>query len=405
MKCIIHIGTEKTGTTLLQKWLYGNRQTFLKNKIYLTEQFGIPNNWYFPFHFCKKYDGHFMKKNNIHSEADKELFFSNFSNKFDDEFRKAEGCKYFIITSEHFHSRLKNIDDIKNLRMFLTQYFTDIKIICYFREQSSMALSLHSTDLKGGGFANIDKFMKRARPENYYFNFLKIADNWSNIFGRKNCVFRIYDHRYFYNDDLRADFCNSLGLDINIFGNDGSKQKENLSLSALQSILLREVNESLLSPPRSLISEARRTTIKDKILLMDTLQKGSIHHKSQREVYEKFKLSNEEFLEKYFPNGESFRFEDKSPKSEKLFSETEVSNLLIESSRLLLSEIRDLSDYGEVHRNNTSRLSKWWEFLDYRLHRWVSENSWLPTQMRQRFIGATNRRRKNLSRKYDDFVS
>lgn len=405
MKCILHIGTEKTGTTLLQKSLYENRQVLLEEKIYLTEQFGIPNNWHVPFYFCKKYDGHFMKKNNIHSHTDKEVFFSDFSKNFEEELQKAKGCKYFFLTSEHFHSRLKETDDILDLKAFLGQYFEDFTIICYFREQSSMALSLHSTDLKGGGFASLDKFMHRARPENYYFNFLQIADNWSQAFGRENSIFRIYDQRYFFNGDLKHDFCHSLGISRKLLGDEGLRTRENLSLSAFQSVVLREVNEAFLSPQRTLKSETRRAVLKDKILEIDALKQGPIHYSSQRDIYENFRSSNKEFLEKYFPNGEFFKFDDKSPISEKSFSETEVSDLLTKVTNTLVNEVIDLSDDEYTTRESSSIFSKWWSFLDYRLHRWISQNSWLPKQVRHRFIGPTNRRRKRLARKYPDFVA
>ena len=35
MKCILHIGTEKTGTTLLQNWLYDNKEKLSQVGIYL----------------------------------------------------------------------------------------------------------------------------------------------------------------------------------------------------------------------------------------------------------------------------------------------------------------------------------------------------------------------------------
>jgi hypothetical protein len=44
MKCILHIGTEKTATTLLQNWIYENEAGLAKAGIALTRSAGAPNN-------------------------------------------------------------------------------------------------------------------------------------------------------------------------------------------------------------------------------------------------------------------------------------------------------------------------------------------------------------------------
>ena len=54
MKCILHIGTEKTGTTLLQEWLYHNITSLSKCGIYLSEIIGKPNNQLVPAYFSNR---------------------------------------------------------------------------------------------------------------------------------------------------------------------------------------------------------------------------------------------------------------------------------------------------------------------------------------------------------------
>ena len=44
MKCILHIGTEKTGTTILQDWLYDNKVELSKVGVYLSDNLGKTNN-------------------------------------------------------------------------------------------------------------------------------------------------------------------------------------------------------------------------------------------------------------------------------------------------------------------------------------------------------------------------
>ena len=78
MRGILHIGTEKTGSTLLQKWLYSNQKKLSNQGIYLSNILGIPNNIYFPINFNGKFDKEefselisWSKKNNIKNIADK----------------------------------------------------------------------------------------------------------------------------------------------------------------------------------------------------------------------------------------------------------------------------------------------------------------------------------------------
>ena len=55
-KLYLHIGTEKTGTTLLQEWLYTNKKKKRKNGIYLPNQLEEPNNILLPTYFQASLD-------------------------------------------------------------------------------------------------------------------------------------------------------------------------------------------------------------------------------------------------------------------------------------------------------------------------------------------------------------
>ena len=204
-KLYLHIGTEKTGTTLLQEWLYDNKKILSKNGIYLSNQLEEPNNILLPTYFQGHLDDWTMR-NRISNKQEKETFFDGFLSRVTDEIITAKtNHDTFIITSEHFHSRLQLIEEIQNLYVFLKSLFDKIYIICYFREQFDTAVSLYSTCLKGDEVKDIDSFLnsgdKKATPENYYFNYLKIADNWASVFGSKNCIFKIFDRRRIIDKD------------------------------------------------------------------------------------------------------------------------------------------------------------------------------------------------------------
>ena len=118
-KLYLHIGTEKTGTTLLQEWLYTNKKNLSKNGIYLPNQLGKPKNILLPTYFQGHLDDWEWSKR-IQNKQEKETFFEGFLNRVTDEITAAKiNHDTFIITSEHFHSRLQLIEEIQNLYMSL----------------------------------------------------------------------------------------------------------------------------------------------------------------------------------------------------------------------------------------------------------------------------------------------
>ena len=84
MKCILHIGTEKTATTTLQNWLYDNQAALSKSGVYLSDNLGKTNNILIPAYFQGHLDDWAMR-NGIKDEAEKTLFFEGFIERLKNE--------------------------------------------------------------------------------------------------------------------------------------------------------------------------------------------------------------------------------------------------------------------------------------------------------------------------------
>ena len=82
MRCILHIGNEKTGTTTLQKVLYKNKSVFSRHGIYLTENFGKPNNRLFAAYFERARRTDFWRKKNLSSKDGFDKYFKDFKKNF-----------------------------------------------------------------------------------------------------------------------------------------------------------------------------------------------------------------------------------------------------------------------------------------------------------------------------------
>ena len=313
MKCILHIGTEKTGTTLLQNWLYDNKEKLSQVGIYLSDSIGTNNNRLIPAYFGETLDD-FHMDNGIANNKEKKKYFSGFLDNLNGEISNAKIKHHtFIITSEHLHSRLTRVEEIQNLYDFLSNAFDEIKVICYFRDQFDLAVSLYSTALKLNSAVNINEFfiIEKVEPERYYFNYLNIANNWAEVFERQNCIFKIYDRQLFIDNDLRKDFLSIIANNIN-FGNlNMSINSANESLFALQAVVYKIINKTIpyINSDNQKINP-KNLEAKKMIDSIDALKVGKIFSPLVKKIRDSFKTVNENFFAKYFDSATTFSTSD-----------------------------------------------------------------------------------------------
>ena len=74
MNLALHIGTEKTGTTLLQEWLYHNLDALGSQGYFLSTKIGKPCNRDIVAYFRSAPDD-FWNQPRFQSKADKDRFF------------------------------------------------------------------------------------------------------------------------------------------------------------------------------------------------------------------------------------------------------------------------------------------------------------------------------------------
>ena len=320
MKCILHIGTEKTGTTTLQEWLYDNKQALSQEGFYLSDNLGNPNNYLIPIYFNECIDS-LTTSLNIENLTEKNKYFSSFLDNLNKEITHAKSKHHtFLMTSEHLHSHLTKEEDIKNLKYFLSNNFEEIKIICYFREQYNLAISLYTTSLKINETLDIDSFLSFARPANYYFNHLNIANNWAGVFGQQNCIFKIYDKKLLLNNDIRKDFLSVICYTKKIELLNNKITLRNESLFKFQAAAYKYINKIM---PYNSNFKDKNLKAKKKIDSMDELKVGKISSPLINEIRDRFKEVNKSFFEKYFDSRVNFVMNDEKIPNYLLITESE----------------------------------------------------------------------------------
>lgn len=300
MKCLLHIGTEKTATTLLQGWLYDNQERLGKDGIYLSDNLGSPNNRLICAYFASDLD--WQRHHRIANKAEKDQFFSGFLEKLREEIATVEKThSVFVITSEHFHSRLVRADEIQMLYTYLASVFTDVEVVCYFREQFDLAVSRYSTRLRNDCTVDVETFVGQATPDDYYYNYFEIANNWADVFGIDNCNFRIYDRSKFIDGDIRLDFLSLIGVGIDAAYLNMDRFSANEALSPLQSAAFKAINKNIPFWNSDRLGQNKtHRQLKAELLNIESLRLGEITSGKRELIRSRFRETNSLFFDKYF---------------------------------------------------------------------------------------------------------
>ncbi|MEW9710006.1 hypothetical protein [Paenibacillus sp. SI92] len=218
-KCILHIGTPKTGTTSIQLSLIENNVELIERGIY------YPN---------LTYGSHIEFFNPMFLGNNKELSIENTSriselvDIWENEFAKciALNCDKMIISSEELV--YMDISSIKEIKTYLLKYFNNICIIAYFRHFQTFIPSLANElcflgldgdfyDDKDGNFRSKDGYSPIKiffyKNEHLYTSYL---NSWISVFDRENFLIRPFDIENFYGKSLLLDFLHAIDKNINL---------------------------------------------------------------------------------------------------------------------------------------------------------------------------------------------
>jgi len=302
MKAVIHIGTEKTGSTSIQNFLLENRQALIQEGFYYPKSLGaLDHRKVSAYCLENNQQDDFFKLNNLSSLKEIEQFKDKLKNDLNKEIKALpSNIHTVIISSEHLHSRLKSPSEIQNLHDLLSHHFESFEIICYLREQLDTCISFYSTALKSGNAINFENHLKNCQPNSHYYNYFTLLSLWENCFGHDAIRPSIFKEKEFINNDLIDDFTSKLSP--NLLGKlEKNNQKLNTSLSHTGQHVLLSVNQAF---PKG--SDSNNTSIRDKCnLIISKNLKGKMPFPSDEQckiIYDSFKESNQQLLEKYFPN-------------------------------------------------------------------------------------------------------
>jgi hypothetical protein len=327
MKLALHIGTEKTGTTLLQEWLYHNRERLGQQGYFLSEKIGLPCNRNIVSYFRRAPDD-FWNRYNIRSLDDKARFFAHFLEDLQAELDQAAQTNHTVImSSEHFHSRLHDPEDLAAFAAYCKETFSEVQVICYLRPQWDVRKSLYSTGLKTNSAVEFHEFSDNLSADSHYYNYLDLYHRWGENFGYDSLDFRLYDRKNFAEGDLRRDFLEAVGGSIDAEALDFSIESANESVKLLLGYALIGINKAV-----PLFSgggmDKRNYYYKSIVNQLDLLNTGTIADERTLEVAETFHDSNAQLAKEAFDREELFPEPKEKVAQEETFTAQEVAHII-----------------------------------------------------------------------------
>jgi hypothetical protein len=252
-KCVLHIGTEKTGTTSLQKMLLLNHEALLEQGFFVPRSLSpyaklLNHERLTTFSLAdNKFNDDVRRSAGVTDTDSLERHRAKVIADFDKELNNLPDEPHtLLLSNEHLSSRLTSTDEIEILKTTLERYVEKIEILVYLRPQFSLALSGYNQAIKAGhhSVSVLPSFEPTQLPakhwaNRYYFDYLKILTNWETVFGVENIHPRLFTLRDLVEADIIADYASFIGLDLHHLV---VPSRENETLSPLALRLLEVIN-------------------------------------------------------------------------------------------------------------------------------------------------------------------
>lgn len=210
----LHIGTEKTGTTSVQRFFKVNRGLLARHGVLYPETPGKSNHTGLAA-AAQSVAKHGPLRRSLGLRSEEEAL-AHRKQLLEGLAREIAERPYAlaVMSGEHCSSRLLEDDEVRWLKDELSRFFDRIHIIIYIRRQDDYLLSTYSTSIKSGSTAQLGLPPERA-IENRYDHW-DVLERWSRVFGRANVTCRKFERKALKNGDIVDDILDVIGIDPDI---------------------------------------------------------------------------------------------------------------------------------------------------------------------------------------------
>lgn len=291
-KIIIHIGSPKTGSTSIQSMLKSNKEFLESNGIYFYDSNRLNNDDFSLALANGNYDKIYKYiQNGVSSNCHTYILSS------ENLFWIGDG--YYVNNQENYYlSRRESINIFKKV---INEFFDSVEILLYIRPQSEFINSMYIQEVQFKYGKSSDEYMSELS-----FDYNDILNEWRSFFGDSSIHVKIFGEELF-KVGLIEDFLNYIGIDNNSLLLKINKEKTNPTLTEELFLFKREFNKvfSRLSfRPNGIVYHIFGFI---DIILAEDIANGrstyvEINQDAAKNIYEKYKSSNEEIIYKYCNN-------------------------------------------------------------------------------------------------------
>lgn len=240
---VLHIGTEKTGTTSLQNTLFSNHEYLKELGVLVPKSFKLSNHVEMTVCFQNYSDSSELYSvvgisNDSYTVS---AFKENFLEKLKNEILSSD-CSRVVISNEHLHSRINSPQEVREIANWAKGLFDKVTIDIYLRRQCDLAVSHFSTALKSGS-TNIEPLPSNA-TNSLYYNYENLLNLWGGEFENVNV--KPFSKKMLYKNDVVFDFFhNSFSLNDDEISQLELKLDDNKSLGINALSFLAQANKTI----------------------------------------------------------------------------------------------------------------------------------------------------------------
>jgi hypothetical protein len=233
----LHIGTHKTGTTAIQRFLDRNRRVLARHGV-CYPQFGSfashPLAWAMGFSGKRVSD---RQRKKLRARCERV-----FQRQISAAMKRGHNV---VLSSEAFSAFNANrpfaLDELGVL--LKRHHLTDVKVVCYLRRQDDLVDSIYAERTKDGRPLELDRATKIWR-----LNYVRFLEYFSERFGPENIIIRPFERTQFVDGDLLTDFLSVLGVDRTDAYRLPQSKHRNFGFSRDVTTILSQCNASLTHP-------------------------------------------------------------------------------------------------------------------------------------------------------------
>lgn len=311
-RAILHIGTEKTGTTSLQASLDRNRDALLRRGVLFPRCLGPVNHTVLVAAaqddgYADRIKTHLLAQRNTTEAALRRTLADDLVR----EMEAASDWHTLVISSELIHSRLHTASEVDRLLSFFHDAVDEIVVMVVLRRQDKLAVSRFSTAVRSGlgdfdaVFWDIaDHAFVRIPPGRsiddmvHYYDFAVLIDRFAQVLGDAAMRVHLYEEDGTRLDPFAA-LCVHLAIDARDL--DLTVNEFNPAISAEAQYVLAALNRRF----PMLLPDGRRdwqySRLKRRVETEVTGQRREVARADARAFAARFDASNEAVRARFFP--------------------------------------------------------------------------------------------------------